>query len=107
MDADASGGELTTRPVTFKGTHLFVNAAAKGELRAEILDDKGAVIAPFSAQNCVPVTADKTLQAVHWKGADDLSALRGRPVHFRFVLKDASLYAFWVSPETAAPATAM
>ena len=38
---------------------------------------------------------------MHWKGADDLSALRGRAVHFRFVLRDASLYAFWVSPETS------
>ena len=102
MDADASGGVLTTRPVTFQGTHLFVNAAAaKGELRAEILDEKGAVIAPFTAENCLPISADKTLQAVHWKGADDLAALHGRPVRFRFTLKDASLYAFWVSPETS------
>ena len=51
MDTDASGGVLTTRPVTFQGTHLFVNAAAaKGELRAEILDEKGAVIAPFTVE---------------------------------------------------------
>jgi hypothetical protein len=38
---------------------------------------------------------------VHWKGAEDLSSLRGRPVRFHFVGKDASLYAFWVSPETS------
>ncbi|EDY18661.1 Glycosyl hydrolase family 32 domain protein [Chthoniobacter flavus Ellin428] len=100
MDADAQDGELLTRPITFQGTHLFVNAAAaKGEVRAEIVNEKGAAIAPFTADNCQPLTADKTLQAVHWKGADDLSALRGRPVRIRFLLKDASLYAFWVSPE--------
>jgi hypothetical protein len=102
MEANDSNGELLTRPVTFQGAHLFVNAtAAKGELRAEILDEHGAVIAPFTAENCAPVSADKTLAAVQWKGASDLSALRGKPVHFRFVLKNAALYSFWVSPETS------
>lgn len=100
MNAEAAGGDLITRLVTFQGTHAFVNAAAKdGELRAEILDEQGKPIAPFTAQNCAPLTADKTLQALHWKGADDLSSLRGKPVKFRFTLKNASLYAFWVSPE--------
>jgi hypothetical protein len=102
MDAEAGGGELTTRPVTFQGTQLFLNAAAaRGELRAEILDEKGVVIAPFSADNCQPVKTDKTLQAVQWKGAKDLSAIRGRPVHIRFQLQNAALYAFWVSPDVS------
>jgi hypothetical protein len=102
MDADAGSGELVTRPVTFQGVHFFVNAAAaKGEVRAEILDENGQAIAPFTAQNCIAITADKTLQAVQWKGAEDLSALRGRPVRIRFVVKDASLYAFWISPEAS------
>jgi hypothetical protein len=59
------------------------------------------VIAPFTAGNCLPLTADKTLQTVHWKGADELAALRGQPVRFRFVLKNAKLYAFWVSLEAS------
>jgi len=88
--------------VTFQGAHLFVNtAASKGEVRAEILGEDGQPIAPFTVQNCVAITADKTLQAVHWNGADDLASVRGRPVRFHFVLKDASLYAFWVSPESS------
>jgi hypothetical protein len=102
MDAGAGGGELTTRPLTFQGTHLFVNAAAaKGELRAEFLGEDGQPIAPFTAENCVAITADKTLQPVRWKGADDLAPVRGRPVRIRFIAKDASLYAFWVSPESS------
>ncbi|HEY3900938.1 MAG TPA: hypothetical protein VGM54_20170 [Chthoniobacter sp.] len=102
MDADVSGGELVTRPVTFQGAHAFVNAAAaKGELRAEIFGEDGKPIGPFTAENCVAIHGDKTLQELTWKGADDLSALRGRPVRFRFTLKGASLYAFWVSPETS------
>jgi hypothetical protein len=35
-------GRLTTRPVVFQGRHLFVNAhAGNGELRVEVLNEKG------------------------------------------------------------------
>jgi len=36
---------------------------------------------------------------VKWKGADNLSALAGKPVRFRFHLRNGALYAFWVSPD--------
>jgi len=103
MDAGADEeGTLTTRPVTFRGKHLFANvAAADGELHAELLDADGKTIEPFSRANCMPVRADKTLQAVTWQGADDLAAANGRPVRFRFYLKGGALYAFWVSLDKA------
>ena len=100
MDAGERGGTLTTRPVIFAGRYLFVNANADGgELRAEILGEDGKVIAPFTRANCEPIQADATLQAVRWKGVKDLSALAGRPVKFRFRLKNGGLYSFWVSPD--------
>jgi len=103
MDANGNAGTLTTRPVTFSGRQLFVNAAvpAGGELRAEVLDENGASIAPFTRENCVPVSADKTLQPIRWNGAADLATLRGKPVRFRFHLTRGSLYAFWVSPDAS------
>lgn len=98
MDADTKGGTLTTELVTFSGKFPFVNVAAKdGELRAEILDADGKLIAPFSKENCTPVKTDATKQRLVWKGADDLSTLAGKPVRFRFHLTNAQLYAFWVS----------
>jgi hypothetical protein len=99
MDAGDTTGTLTTRPVTFKGKHLFVNAdCPKGEIRVELLDEAGKVIAPFSAANCKPLSCDKTLAAITWtKG--DLSTLAGKTVRFRFSLKNARLYSFWVSPD--------
>ncbi|MDB6137669.1 MAG: hypothetical protein JWO94_741, partial [Verrucomicrobiaceae bacterium] len=101
MDADAKGGTLTTRPVTFKGSFPFVNVAAKeGELRTEILDADGKVIAPFTLENAVAVKADSTHQRLEWKGAADLGALSGRPIRFRFHLTNGQLYAFWISPES-------
>ncbi|MBI5690438.1 MAG: glycosyl hydrolase family 32 [Verrucomicrobia bacterium] len=102
MDAGERTGTLTTRPVVFQGSRLFVNSAtAKGELRVEVLDENGQVIAPFGAAACQAVSADATLQEVSWEGAADLSALRGRPVRFRFHLRQGSLFAFWVSPDAS------
>lgn len=98
LAADAQGGVLVTRPVTFTGRYLFVNAdVPAGELRVEILDERGAVIEPFSRGNCHPVQTDSTRVPVVWHRAGDLSALSGRPVQFRFHLHTGKLYAFWVS----------
>jgi hypothetical protein len=100
MAADAAAGTLTTRPVTFRGKYLFVNADAKaGELRVEVLDKDGRVIKPFTRSKCTPIRADKTLQPVKWGRHADLSALAGQPVQFRFHLRGGRLYSFWVSPE--------
>ena len=102
MDAGATEGVLTTRPVRFGGKHLFVNLDAdQGQFQAEILDESGNVIEPFTRSNCTPLSTDKTLVPVAWKDADDLSALAGKTVRFRFYLTGGSLYAFWVSPDAS------
>jgi hypothetical protein len=92
-----AAGTLTTRPLRFTGKHLFVNADAPGELRVEVLDRTGAVVAPFTSAACVPVTGNGTKLEVRWNGAD-LGAAAGRDVRFRFSLTRGRLYAFWVSP---------
>lgn len=100
MNAGEEVGTLTTRPVTFRGKHLFVNVdCPDGELTVEILDEDGQPIEPFSRKNCHLVSSDKTLALVNWQQDNDLSALVGKPVRFRFHLKNGSLYAFWVSPD--------
>jgi hypothetical protein len=100
MNAGEEVGTLTTRPVTFRGKHLFVNVdCPDGELTVEILDEDGKAIEPFTLNNCHPISSDKTLAHVNWKQDNDLSALVGKPVRFRFHLKNGSLYAFWVSPD--------
>lgn len=102
LDAQDSGGMVTTRPVRLQGKHLFVNADVdQGELRAEILDENQRVIDPFTAENCVPLTEDSTLVRIHWRGADDLSRLAGQAVRLRFHVKRGRLYSFWVSPNAS------
>lgn len=100
LDADASGGILTTRPLRFAGSRLFVNAnASRGDLRVEILDASGTPISPFVRDACTPVTTDSTLAPVAWNHAQALDSVAGTPVRFRFHLRNAELYAFWVSPD--------
>lgn len=93
----AQGGMLTTRVVRFTGEHLFVNADARGgELRVEVLDADGRVLAPFTRDACEPVTSDGTRQRLQWSGAS-LGVLAGREVRLRFTLTRGRLFAFWVS----------
>lgn len=100
LGAGAEGGMLTTRPVVFKGKYLFVNTNVQaGELRVEVVDERGEAIGPYTRRDCEPVRSDQTLQAVRWKGARDLSRLVGKAVRFRFHVANGSLYSFWVSPD--------
>jgi hypothetical protein len=102
LDAGATGGTLLTRPVRFQGRQMFVNVdCPQGELRVEIVDEAGKIIAPFSAENCEPLRVDKSLQRVRWKGAENLDAVRGKSVRFRFHLTNGKLYAFWTSSDPA------
>lgn len=98
MDADATGGTLTTRPVVFQGSHLFVNAAVAGELRVAVLDEQGAVLPGYEAEQCMSLQGDTVTGHIRWNGVENLASLAGRPVRFRFQLRDGQLYAFWVSP---------
>jgi len=102
MDAGAQEGTLTTRKLRFKGRYLFVNVnASKGELRAEVLDDKGHVVPKYSKSDCQPVRVDKTLVRIQWRGATDLSSVAGELVRLRFHLRSGQLYSFWVSPDAS------
>jgi hypothetical protein len=102
MDAKDKSGTLTTVPITFNGSYPFVNVDAQGgELRMEVLDAGHKVIAPYSMENCTPISSNSTHAQVKWNGAADLSALKGKIVQFRFQLTHGQLYSFWVSPETS------
>lgn len=101
MDADAAG-TLTTRPLRFKGRHLFINGdISRGELRVECLDEHGNVIRFYTKGDCLPVRGDRTRLRVLWSKGRDLSSLAGRPVRFRFHLTHGRLFAFWVSPDAS------
>ncbi len=98
MSADAryDGGELVTLPVTFSGNRMELNiqTSVPGHARVEILDMNGCPVPGFSAGECEEIRGNFIRKTVAWNGGTDLSALSGKPVRLRFLMRDAKLYAF-------------
>ena len=98
LTAGNTGGELTTKAVSFSGNSLFVNCdTSAGQLKVEILDSENNPISPFIQDNCFPISVDSTKQLVSWKETSDISALRGKQVRFKMHLVNGEIYSFWVS----------
>jgi hypothetical protein len=91
--AGAAGGRLRTPIFTLPPGQLLINAdAARGELRARLLDTNNQVIPGFDTPDHPPLRASSLAAPVQWKG--NLEALRGKPVGLEFVLREADLFAF-------------
>ena len=94
---------IVTKPMTFEGETLWVNADAQdGSLTVEVLDDQGNPIPDYERGDCEPVEKDATAIAVRWQDAD-LRGLAGRTVRFKFYLNEASLYSFWCDGPAGEP----
>ena len=101
MDAGENEARLTTRPILFTGSRLFVNVdCPDGELRVEVLDMDYSPIAAYTRDRSLPVTADSTCVPIVWEDATDLATVAGTPVRLRFHLRAGQLYSFWVSHDT-------
>lgn len=94
VHAPASGGELLTRPLVFKGRELVINhaTAAAGSIRVEIQDADGKPFPGFALADSAEITGDQIEQVVSWKNGADVNSLAGRAVRLRFALKDADVY---------------
>jgi hypothetical protein len=94
-DFSDAGGELITAPLIFSGSRLHLNINGKrGQGRVELLDADSNPISGFELAACRRITADSVRQVVSWKGRSDLSRLKGQPIHVRFRMGGAKLYAF-------------
>jgi hypothetical protein len=96
VSAPYAGGELLSRPITFSGRALEINFAssAAGGVKIEIQDAGGMPLPGFTLTECPEMIGDRIQHTVFWEGGSDLSALAGRPVRLRVVLRDAELYSF-------------
>jgi hypothetical protein len=101
VHAGAAGGEFTTRPVTFTGRNLILNYAtsAAGAIQVEVQDAQGQPIEGRSLVEMPVLFGDELDAVVRWKSGSDLSSLIGKPVRFRFVLKDADIFALRTGTE--------
>ena len=100
LNSDEDGGLVITRPFIFDGKgDLFVNVdvARDGELRIAVVDEDTAQdIEGFGYADAVPLCADATRIAVHWRQRDSLALLKDRYVRLAFHLRCAKLYSFWI-----------
>lgn len=95
VNAPYAGGELVTRPLTFRGSRLVINysTSAVGGIRVEIQDLQGRPVKGFSLEDCPEIYGDEIERTVSWKGGS-VASLSGQPVRLRFVMKDADLFSF-------------
>ena len=98
-----TGGVVTTRPITFKGSVLEVNADVLkgwqswggGEIKIEIGDEKGEKVFPgFTKEECDPIVGDSVRHKVSWKGKSNVKSLENRPVRLNFYMRFTRLYGF-------------
>jgi len=68
------------------------STSAVGSLRIEIQDEAGNAIPGFGLADCPEIYGDFIDEVVKWKSGSDVSALAGKSVRLRFVMKDADLY---------------
>lgn len=93
--APYEGGEMITKPLTFKGARLMMNfsTSAAGGIRVEVQDVDGKAIPGFTLADSVETIGNEIERAARWKGGNDLSKLAKQAVRLRFAMKDADLYA--------------
>ncbi len=96
LHAPYKGGMALTKPIRFSGKELEINysTSAAGSVRVEIQDSEGKPLPGYSAKECQEILGDEVERVVAWQGGSNLTALAGRPVRLRFVLKDADIYSF-------------
>ena len=94
VQAPLAGGEMVTKPLVFDGDRLIINfsTSAAGSVRVEIQDAEGTPIEGYRLDESMELFGDEIGQPVTWKAGADISRLAGKPVRFRFVMKDADLY---------------
>jgi len=111
-DTGDDEGILRTKPVIFPaGRELRVNAdASRGSLQVEIITvtedpeaqlrdwgiQYGEPLEGFDLSSSLPLTADSVDHAMQWTHGADIAGLGDRLLAFRFRLRNASLYSFWI-----------
>ena len=91
LDAGDTEGTLLTKRFKLPEPRLFVNVdAPKGELRVEVLDGAGKVVAQSD-----PLTGDFLGKPVKWTEGD-IADLKDQTASLRFTLRNAQFYSYWL-----------
>ena len=94
ISANYSGGEMVTKPFTFKGDNLYLNFAtsAAGEIKVEVLKVNGEIVQGFSTDDCQVIIGNEIRKRVSWGEVSTLKSMEGEVIRLRIKMKDADLY---------------
>ena len=109
-------GQLVTKPMTWPGGDLLLNASTTrhldshpldggGAMKIEVWDESGQPIEGFSGESAasfdrnVPTRGSVEPAAVYWPGDRSLDELAGKQFRLMFLMRDAHLYSFRSSGE--------
>jgi len=103
LNAGDKPGIIETRPLTFAGKGLYVNADVqpggyiKAELRLRRAGNKpGRPIKPYTLANCKPVTGDVMAGRITWSGKAAIKRPNDQSWQLLLELRNAKLYSFWI-----------
>lgn len=98
LNAGATPGQIVTRPLTFKGRSLFLNADVRdtGWVKCAVLSQDSEPVEGYALDEAVPLTNDTTRGAMGWRTRKELVPPGDEHVRLVFQLKDAKLYSFWI-----------
>ena len=95
LDSGSPLGSLLTRPFTFRGDRVLINAdATLGEFWVEVLDPEGRPLEGFGEAEAVRIQGNSIRHSGEWNGNRDLSSLKGRAIRLRIYATNTKLYSF-------------
>jgi len=93
LEASFDGGRVTTKPLLFTGTNLFINGNVDyGSIEVSLLDESGKPISRFQSS----VSSENGIDIPVRFGGKDLADLAGRPIKIQFKLSNARLFGFCI-----------
>jgi hypothetical protein len=91
LDAGANEGTILTKPFTVAADSLLVNVdAPTGELRVDVLDGEGKVVAQSET-----LSGDLLRHRVKWTEGN-IAGMKSQIVSLRFTLRNAQFYSYWL-----------
>ena len=98
LDAGDTPGQVLTRPITFKGKTLFVNAdvGKNGWVKAAVLTRDSKAVGSYGLDDSIALTKDTTKGSMRWKSKNQLVSPGDGHLRLVFQLKNAKLYSFWI-----------
>jgi len=98
LNAGDTPGRVLTRPLTFEGKQLFVNAdvGEEGCVKAAVLSRDSKAIAGYELKDSVPLTKGTTAGRMTWRSKKELNPPGDDHLRILLQLQNAKLYSFWI-----------